>query len=70
MAAHTREELTEARRQILSIIRKLKGALLSLEGKDRPERYKAQITLARRRIAALETAVSLIEAQLETAGEQ
>ena len=46
----TKEELTEARRQIASTIHKLRETVKTLEGKERPERYKAQITLAARRI--------------------
>lgn len=57
----TKEELTEARRQIASTIHKLRETVKTLEGKERPERYKAQITLAARRIKAFEIAVSLIE---------
>ncbi len=51
---YTSEELTEAKRQIDSIVHKLHAAVQSLERKEHPERLKAQITLARRRIAALE----------------
>ena len=42
----SKEELTEARRQIGSTIHKLRETVKTLEGKERPERYKAQITLA------------------------
>ena len=62
---YTREELLEARRQIESILHKLRAALQTLEAKDQPERYRSQITLARRRIRALETAVQLIQRELD-----
>ena len=62
---YTSEELTEAKRQIDSIVHKLQAAVQSLERKEHPERLKAQITLARRRIAALELSQSLIQQELE-----
>ncbi|TCI71333.1 MULTISPECIES: hypothetical protein [unclassified Exiguobacterium] len=57
-------ELTEAKRQIDSILHKLHETVKTLEAKDHPERYKSQLTLAKRRIRALTIAVALIEAQL------
>lgn len=57
-------ELTEAKRQIDSILHKLQETVKTLEAKDHPERYKSQLTLAKRRIQALTIAVELIEAQL------
>lgn len=57
-------ELTEAKRQIDSILHKLQETVKTLEAKDHPERYKSQLTLAKRRIRALTIAVALIEAQL------
>ena len=62
---YTSEELTEAKRQIDSIVHKLQAAVQSLERKEHPERLKSQITLARRRIAALELSRSLIQQELE-----
>ena len=62
-----RGELAEARRQIDSILHKLRAVIVTLEGRD-PVRYRAQLTLARRRVRALELAVSLIEAELERDG--
>ena len=62
---YTSEELTEAKRQIDSIVHKLHAAVQSLERKEHPERLKTQITLARRRIAALELSQSLIQQELE-----
>lgn len=61
----SKEELTEARRQIGSTIHKLRETVKTLEGKERPERYKAQITLAVRRIRAFEIADALIVRELE-----
>lgn len=57
----TPEELAEAKRQIDSVLHKLRETVKTLEGKERPERYRAQITLARRRIRAFEIALCLIE---------
>ena len=62
--AYTREDLTEARRQIASTLHKLRETVKTLESKETPQRYKSQITLAKRRIAAFEIAEDLIEAEL------
>lgn len=42
--------------------------LRTLEGKERPERYRSQLTLAQRRIRALEIALFLIRGALEERG--
>ncbi len=60
-----KEELAEAKRQIDSTLHKLRETVKTLEGKERPERYRSQITLAARRIRAFEIALSLIECELE-----
>lgn len=57
-------DLTEAKRQIGSILHKLRETKKTLEAKEHPERLKAQITLADRRIEALTLANSLVEAEL------
>lgn len=62
---YTVEDLLEAKRQISSILHKLGETVQTLQSKDRPERYKSQITLAKRRTAAFEIAVSLIEQEIE-----
>ncbi|MCT4776037.1 MULTISPECIES: hypothetical protein [Exiguobacterium] len=59
-------ELTEAKRQIDSILHKLNETVTTLEAKEEPTRYKSQLTLAKRRIHALTIAVALIEAQLHS----
>ncbi|WP_298017036.1 hypothetical protein [uncultured Dysosmobacter sp.] len=59
--AYTTEELAEAKRQIDSTLRKLREVVRTLEAKERPERYRSQITLAERRIKAFEIANYLIE---------
>ena len=56
-----KEELTEAKRQIDSILHKLRETIKTLEAKENPQRYRSQVTLARRRIAALEIASALIK---------
>lgn len=59
------DDLKEAQRQIDSILHKLRATIVTLESKGHPERYKSQITLAKRRIEALEIANELIERELE-----
>ena len=60
----SKEELTEARRQIGSTIHKLRETVETLQAKEHPERYKSQITLAVRRIRAFEIADRLLEREL------
>lgn len=62
---YKREDLTEAKRQIDSTLHKLRETVRTLEAKEKPDRYKSQITLAQRRIAAFEIAIYLIEKELE-----
>jgi len=62
---YTSSDLLEARRQIASTIHKLNETVKTLEAKDRPERYKSQITLATRRIQAFTLANRLIERELD-----
>ena len=61
----SKEDLTEAKRQIDSTLHKLRETVRTLESKADPERYKSQITLAKRRIQAFGIANRLIENQLE-----
>ena len=61
---YTREELAEARRQIGSTLHKLREAVRTLEGRENPDRYKSQITLAKRRIQAFTIADDLIAREL------
>lgn len=61
---YTKTDMLEAKRQIDSILHKLRATVQTLEAKDDPIRYKSQITLATRRIAALELANALIEQKL------
>lgn len=63
---YTKEELAEARRQIDSTLHKLKEVVKTLEAKEDPGRYKSQITLARRRVAAFTLAGELVERELGT----
>lgn len=62
---YTKEELHEAKRQIDSVVHKLKETVKTLEAKENAERYKSQITLAKRRIKAFEIANDLIERGME-----
>ncbi len=61
---YTKDDLTEAKRQIDSTLHKLRETVKTLRGKERPERYKSQITLAERRIRAFELADFLIEREI------
>lgn len=63
---YTQEQLTEAKRQIDSTLHKLREVVKTLEGKENPDRYKSQLTLARRRIDAFTLANELIQRELET----
>ena len=63
--AYTKEELTEASRQIESTLHKLRETLKTLETKENPSRYKSQITLAKRRIEAFTLANALILRELD-----
>lgn len=62
---YSKAELAEAKRQIDSLLHKLRATKVTLEAKENPERYKSQITLAARRIDALELANTLIGHELE-----
>lgn len=62
---YTKADMVEAKRQIDSILHKLRATIQTLEAKDDPTRYKSQITLATRRVSALELANTLIERELE-----
>ncbi|MFP7737708.1 hypothetical protein ACLHDF_31310 [Priestia aryabhattai] len=57
-------ELVEAKRQIDSTLHKLRETVKTLKAKENPNRYKSQITLAKRRIEAFEISVSLIEREI------
>lgn len=46
------------------MLHKLKASRATLESKENPGRYKSQITLATRRIKALELANGLIEKEI------
>ena len=61
----TKDDLTEAKRQIDSTLHKLRETCKTLREKEHPERYKSQITLAERRIRSFELANRLIQRELE-----
>ncbi len=63
---YTIDDLREAKRQIDSTLHKLRETIKTLEAKETPERYRSQITLARRRVRAFEIAVYLIEKDMST----
>ncbi len=62
---YTSEQLSEAKRQIDSTLHKLREVVKTLEAKEDPDRYKSQITLARRRIQAFTIAGDLIRQELD-----
>ncbi len=59
------DDLKEAKRQIDSTLHKLKQTIITFEAKENSNRYKSQITLAKRRVKAFEIANSLIENELK-----
>ena len=61
---YTPEELREAKRQIDSTVHKLRETIRTLQEKEKPERFKSQITLAERRVKAFEIANDLIEKEI------
>lgn len=65
----TENDLKEAKRQIDSTLHKLRETVKTFEAKENVQRYKSQITLAKRRIKAFEIANALIEAEIETYSE-
>ena len=65
---YTREQLLEAKRQIDSTLHKLRETIKTFESKEEPQRYKSQITLAKRRMEAFTIANDLIGREL--AGER
>lgn len=62
----SKDDLTEAKRQIDSTLHKLRETVKTFESKENVERYKSQITLAKRRIKAFEIANILIENEIES----
>lgn len=63
---YTRDELTEAKRQIDSTLHKLRQTVKTFKAKEDPIRYKSQLTLAKRRIEAFTIANELIQRELDT----
>lgn len=61
----SKDDLTEAKRQIDSTLHKLRETIKTLEMKEHPERYKSQITLAKRRLDVFTIANRLIGKELE-----
>ena len=62
---YAKEELIEAKRQIDSTLHKLRETIKTFEAKGNPERYKSQITLAKRRVKAFEIANYFIENEIQ-----
>ncbi|MFC4355579.1 hypothetical protein ACFO0S_10995 [Chryseomicrobium palamuruense] len=64
MSTFTLEELEESKKQIKSLVHKLRETVTTLQQKENPQRYKSQITLAERRIRAFEISLELIEREI------
>ena len=62
---YSKDDFIEAKRQIDSTLHKLRETIKTLESKENPGKYKSQITLAKRRVAAFEIASSLVEREIE-----
>lgn len=62
---YTKEDLVEAKRQIDSTLHKLRETIKTFESEENSERYKSQITLAKRRVRAFEIANHFIENEIE-----
>lgn len=62
---YAKEELIEAKRQNDSTLHKLRETIKTFEAKENPERYKSQITLAKRRVKAFEIANYFIENEIQ-----
>ena len=62
---YTKEELREAKKQIASTVHKLKEVVKTFEAKENAARYKSQIILAKRRVAAFTLAGELVEDKLQ-----
>ena len=60
----SKDELKEAKRQIDSVLHKLRETIKTFEAKESAERYKSQITLAKRRVKSFEIANWFIENEL------
>ncbi|MBN8233896.1 hypothetical protein JF544_01500 [Halobacillus kuroshimensis] len=65
-----KSDLIEAKRQIDSTLNKLRETVKTFEAKENPDRYKSQITLAKRRIEAFEISVCLIEREINHLSEK
>lgn len=57
-------ELLEAKRQIDSTVHKIQEVIKTFEAKEEPDRYKSQLTLAKRCLKAFGIATQLIDDQL------
>lgn len=65
---YTKDDLTEAKRQIDSTLHKLREMINTSESKKDTKRCKSQLTLAKRRVKAFEVANWLIEKELAKPG--
>lgn len=66
----SQDDLAEMKRQIDSTLHKLRETVTTFESKENVNRYKSQITLAKRRINVFETANYLIGQELSKTKQQ
>lgn len=62
---YSKDDFIEAKRQIDSVLRKLRETIKTLEAKENSAKCKSQIALAKRRIIAFEIANTLIEKEIK-----
>ena len=62
--AYSKEALLEAKKQLALALHKTMEVERTFTAKENANRYKSQITLARRRIAAFQISVDLIDREL------
>lgn len=62
---YSKDDFIEAKRQIDSVLHKLRETIKTLEAKENSAKCKSQITLAKRRVIAFEIANTLIEKEIK-----
>lgn len=71
MQEYTIEELSAAKKSLVSTLSKIEKAIVSLEEKQtKGGNYKSQITLSKNRVAALKLSLDLIEREIAKKSEK
>ncbi|GGI65170.1 MULTISPECIES: hypothetical protein [Enterococcus] len=71
MQEYTIEELSAAKKSLVSTLSKIEKAIVSLEEKQtKGGSYKSQITLSKNRVAALKLSLDLIEREIAKKSEK